>query len=180
MAITPLTLAVWALCVVSVLSQCDPRINCTSSGVCIVPPQNGTTEHYHTSPVCECEDGVVTRRDSVSEECNYTQKSLRTAFFLSLFLGFWGAGYFYTEHTAMGAGIVSLFVFLIIIPVIGIIYTKRMHLQRDRSRVVTIVKNILRVAGLAFVAWWAASWATLFTRWSKNDAQGYPLHGTIF
>ena len=67
-------------------SQTKVNVKCESDSQC---GQNGVCSSNHT---CQCSEGFVTRGDSV---CGYEQKSKVTAFLLSLFLGNFGADWFY-------------------------------------------------------------------------------------
>jgi len=86
-------------CIVLVSAQtCNNTEDCSNNGLC-------------SNNQCHCFSGYITHESVVG--CNYRQKSRLTAFMLELFLGEFGAGWFYLDRNEFAIPVIVLTLFLV-------------------------------------------------------------------
>lgn len=92
------------------IKNTDKLIYCTDNSDCNFP--KGTCKEYtDTLSVCVCKDGFTNKND---DPCTYKQKDKVAAFLLSLFLGEFGADWFYLARGDDGYIVAGVFKLLTI------------------------------------------------------------------
>ncbi|MCQ2818548.1 MAG: TM2 domain-containing protein [archaeon] len=151
---------------------CGTSYCASKSGKCIEKEdEEGVKEK-----VCECETGYTTADADFFYKCCYKQKSLMTAFFLEVFLGF-GAGHFYSGNTT--TGVVKLIVYLCLLFSILAICIYRMKItdtERENSFIFRFIKSIcFLVCGFTYLGWQMID-SILFTLEEFTDQNGQALY----
>jgi hypothetical protein len=138
---------------------------------CTVGPTSPECSYHGTCTAdglgCICNTQYTTCPASNALKCNYQQKSAPTAFLLELFLGEFGAGYFYLGANDMGAGqIVLTFVGVFLLCVVFLCVGFN---SGDSTVGFFFVLSFDCMWVMAVVGWWIAACVTI--------GQGHVLDG---
>jgi len=133
--------------------NCTDNSDCNYKGICT------------SKNVCQCDDGYITFPQNHSTDCNYKQKSAKTALLLQLFLGLFGAGYFYLGVIDLGLG--ELFLFwggFIFVCMLGciIVCVKNNQEQNPNYDIVSAITNLfICLVMVGSFIWWIYSMVTI-------------------
>lgn len=123
---------------------------------------------------CVCNDGYTSSTSLSSGEnlqCDYKQKDTLTAFLLELFLGEFGAGYFYLGLIPLAVGRLCLFVF----GSIPLIFIVCMGVLVDSEECVFVVATCYGCLWTcAITGWWFAS-MVMIAQGTILDGNGMPF-----
>jgi len=128
------------------ITKCGPH------GECVLEQKTGN----RTELICKCDHHYIT----VKSVCDYKQRSQLAAFLLSLFLGKFGADWFYLARQDGGyiaIGIVKLLVTLIG----GTGYTVTRRTTGRGKKTVEVTRYGCGVFGCAALIWWIVDWARI-------------------
>ncbi|CAF3786783.1 unnamed protein product [Rotaria sordida] len=133
--------------------KCTIDIHCNGHGQCRL---NETG--------CDCDRGWITydNRADTNKYCDYQQRSKKLAFFLSLFLGFFGIDWFYLSRGHLGYIVVGLLKLLI---GCGCCSAWSLTYFRPEIQNTESVKTKLNGVGIFFslitFVWWIVDWARI-------------------
>ena len=145
---------------------CVEDRDCNNHGACI------------NQTICQCHPGWTEGKDANGASlgpCSYQQSTKKSAFLFSLFLGVFGADWFYLSHKTTFYIVVGLVKLLFgILSVFGTPAFKfGVKLPQDdnllfRARVLVLFINLLTVV------WWVVDWARILAD-KFPDGNGMPL-----
>ena len=136
-----------------ILNFTNDITKCGPHGECVLEQMTGNL----TESICKCDHHYIT----VKSVCDYKQRSQLAAFLLSLFLGKFGADWFYLARQDGGyiaIGIVKLLVTLI--GGTGYTVTRRTTTGRGK-KTVEVTRYGCGVFGCAACIWWIVDWARI-------------------
>jgi len=151
--------------------QCTISSDC-GEGMCNL--QNGTG----TNGTCSCESQFA------QSNCQYTRKSKKTAFWLSFFLGSWGADRFYLGWAGLGC---AKLIFTIVPCFLSCYVRVRRALLKAQSEGVekpTLPPILLALTCavlllyLLMMVWWMTDWILILKN-STPDHAGYSLYNNL-
>ncbi|KAL6059138.1 TM2 domain-containing membrane protein YozV, variant 2 [Balamuthia mandrillaris] len=86
---------------------CTSAEDCPSHATCVKPAEDVAGE-------CHCDEGYTNHEGTL--DCDYQQKSKKSAFLLTFLLGPWGAGRFYLGYVGIGVAQLLISLFLCCLP----------------------------------------------------------------
>lgn len=142
------------------ISQCHLDAEC-GNGKCI------------NSTICECSRGWITNEKDIgtTAPCNYEQRSKKTAFFLSLFLGEFGADWFYLSRSNLTYILIGVLK-LLLGCLSGIAWSLARFGTSSESNKMKI-RNINGCITLLVLTWWIVDWARILgNRFPDGNSTG--------
>tara|TARA_B100001964_G_C13976209_1_gene484111 strand:+ start:45 stop:644 length:600 start_codon:yes stop_codon:yes gene_type:complete len=116
-------------------------VDCSNHGVC---NQEGSG--------CICNDGYLTYPSNSDPQCNYEQKSQTTAFLLSFFLGYVGAGRLYIGQFTLG--VIKLCLIFIVCGIGCILQPIFSYLNVNEDTNKCLMDILASTGKFAIVLWW--------------------------
>ena len=116
------------------------------------------------SSTCDCSRGWITNEKVTGKtgNCNYDQRSKQTAFFLSLFVGGFGADWFYLSRSNLAYIFIGLFKLLL-----GCLSCIAWPLTRFGPTIESLESNKTKIRNtngcitLLVMAWWIVDWVRI-------------------
>lgn len=145
---------------------CAGENDCNHHGVCI------------NKTVCRCDPGWIEGKDAAGiplGPCSYKQSTKKSAFLFSIFLGSFGADWFYlSRKTALYivVGIVKLLFGLLSFPSIP---AMKYGIEPPQDQATSFrMRVVISFINLVTIVWWIVDWARILAN-KFPDGNGVPL-----